>query len=390
MAYILALDQGTTSSRAILFDRDGHVRALAQQEFPQIFPAAGWVEHAPEAIWASQHAVAAQALRRGNISAKEIAAIAIANQRETTVIWNRRTGRPIHNAIVWQDRRTAPLCDQLKQDGLAATIQQKTGLIIDPYFSATKLRWLLDNVPGARAAAERGELAFGTIDSWLLWKLTAGAVHATDASNASRTMLYNIHTRDWDDELLERLQIPRSLLAPVRASSEVYAQTRSDLFGGTIPIAGIAGDQQAALFGQTCFSRGLAKNTYGTGCFLLMNVGTEPAVSKHQLLSTVAWSMGGKTQYALEGSVFIGGAVVQWLRDGLKIVDSAAQIESLAGTVPDSGGVYLVPAFAGLGAPHWDQYARGTITGITRGTTAAHFARPRRRASPFRSPMFWT
>ena len=375
MAYILALDQGTTSSRAIVFDRDGHVRALAQQEFPQIFPAAGWVEHDPEAIWASQHAVAVEALRRGNISAKEIAAIAIANQRETTVIWTRRTGRPIHNAIVWQDRRTAPLCDQLKQEGLAATIQQKTGLVIDPYFSASKVRWLLDNVPGARAAAERGELAFGTIDSWLLWKLTAGAVHATDASNASRTMLYNIHTRDWDDELLERLQIPRSLLAPVRASSEVYGPARSELFGGAIPIAGIAGDQQAALFGQTCFGRGLAKNTYGTGCFLLMNVGTEPAVSKHQLLSTVAWSMGGKTQYALEGSVFIGGAVVQWLRDGLKIVDSAAQIESLAGTVPDSGGVYLVPAFAGLGAPHWDQYARGTITGITRGSTAAHFAR---------------
>jgi glycerol kinase len=375
MSFLLALDQGTTSSRAILFGHDGKPHAVAQREFRQIFPAAGQVEHDPEEIWASQMAVATDVLRRAGISATDVAAIGITNQRETTVVWDRRTGRPIHNAIVWQDRRTAPLCDQLKRDGHSDTVQHKTGLVIDAYFSGSKLRWLLDNVPGARAAAERGELAFGTIDSWLLWKLSGGAIHATDASNASRTMLYNIHTRQWDDELLTVLQIPPCVLPEVRSSSEVYGEAPADLLGGPIPIAGIAGDQQAALFGQTCFRRGLAKNTYGTGCFLLMNVGTEPVASRHRLLTTVAWQTGGNTEYALEGSVFIGGAVVQWLRDGLGIVKSAAEIEALAASVPDTGGVYLVPAFAGLGAPYWDQYARGTITGITRGTTAAHFAR---------------
>jgi glycerol kinase len=375
MSYILALDQGTTSSRAILVDREGQARAAAQQEFRQIFPAAGQVEHDPEEIWKSQSAVAQAVLQQAGLSAGDVAAIGITNQRETTVVWERRTGRPIHNAIVWQDRRTASLCDQLKQEGHTDAIQQKTGLVIDAYFSASKVRWLLDSVPGARAAAERGELALGTIDSWLLWKLTGGAIHVTDASNASRTMLYNIHTHRWDDDLLRLFNIPRSVLPEVCSSSEVYGETRAELFGAPIPIAGVAGDQQAALFGQTCFSRGLAKNTYGTGCFLLMNVGTQPAASRHRLLTTVAWQLGGKVEYALEGSIFIGGAVVQWLRDGLRIVKSADQIEALAASVPDSGGVYLVPAFAGLGAPHWDQYARGTITGITRGTTAAHLAR---------------
>lgn len=375
MSYILALDQGTTSSRAILFNHEGLVHAVAQQEFPQIFSTGGRVEHDPEQIWSSQIAVAAAVLQQPGISANDVAAIGITNQRETTVVWNRQTGRPIHNAIVWQDRRTAEFCDRLKEQGCLATVQQKTGLVIDAYFSGTKVRWLLDNVPGARAAAERGELAFGTIDSWLLWKLTAGAMHATDASNASRTMLYNIHTHQWDDELLGLLAIPRSVLPQVRASSEVYGEASADFLGGPIPIAGIAGDQQAALFGQTCFTRGLAKNTYGTGCFLLMNVGAEAVTSEHKLLTTVAWQLGDEFEYALEGSVFVGGAVVQWLRDGLKIVKSAAEIESLAATVADPGGVYLVPAFAGLGAPHWDQYARGTITGLTRGTTTAHIAR---------------
>jgi glycerol kinase len=383
MSYILALDQGTTSSRAILVDHDGHVQAVAQQEFRQIFPVAGCVEHDPEEIWNSQSVVAAAVLQRAVASAGDVAAIGVANQRETTVIWNRRTGRPIHNAIVWQDRRTAPFCDQLKLEGHAGTIQQKTGLMIDAYFSASKVRWLLDNVPGARAAAERGDLAFGTIDCWLLWKLTGGAIHVTDASNASRTMLYNIRSRCWDDDLLHLFQIPKSLLPEVRSSSEVYGETPAGLFGRPIPIAGVAGDQQAALFGQTCFTRGLAKNTYGTGCFLLMNVGSEAVASRHRLLTTVAWQLGSKTEYALEGSVFIGGAVVQWLRDGLKIVKSSAEIEALAASVADSGGVYLVPAFAGLGAPHWDQYARGTITGITRGTSAAHIARAAQESIAF-------
>ena len=375
MAYILALDQGTTSSRAILFDESGVIRAVAQREFRQVFPKSGWVEHDPMEIWESQHGAAVEVLGKAGISAAEVAAIGITNQRETAILWDRNSGEPIHNAIVWQDRRTAGYCDQLRRDGQLRAVQQKTGLVIDAYFSGSKIRWLLDNVPDARRRAERGELAFGTVDSWLLWKLTGGAVHATDASNASRTMLYNIHSRQWDDDLLQLLKVPRAILPEVRSSSETYGQTAAGVFDRPLPISGMAGDQQAALFGQTCFSRGLAKNTYGTGCFMLMNIGSEPVASRHNLLTTVAWDIGGETEYALEGSVFIGGAVVQWLRDGLGIVKSASEIESLARSVPDSGGVYLVPAFAGLGAPHWDQYARGTITGITRGTTRAHFAR---------------
>jgi len=383
MAFILALDQGTTSSRAILFDRGGRVTAVAQKEFGQIFPQPGWVEHDPQAIWAAQLAVAQEVLQTAGIDIGEVAAIGITNQRETTVVWDRKTAEPIHNAIVWQDRRTAGFCDQLKRDGHGDVIQQKTGLLIDPYFSASKLRWLLDNVPSARARAERDELAFGTIDTWLMWKLTGGASHVTDPSNASRTMLYSIHTRQWDEELLKLLEIPRTLLPVVRSSSEVYGQTRKELFGVPVQIAGIAGDQQAALFGQTCFSRGLAKNTYGTGCFMLMHTGDQPMVSKHRLITTVAWQLPDRFEYALEGSVFIGGAVVQWLRDGLGLVQSASEIEALAASVPDNGGVYLVPAFAGLGAPHWDQYARGTIVGITRGTTAGHFARAALEAIAF-------
>ncbi|HSZ55702.1 MAG TPA: glycerol kinase GlpK [Tepidisphaeraceae bacterium] len=375
MSLMLALDQGTTSSRAILFDESGSIRQVAQKEFRQIFPQAGWVEHDPMEIWESQHAVALEVLHRAGASAGDVAGIGITNQRETTVVWDRKTGEPIHNAIVWQDRRTAGFCDQLRREGHLALVQQKTGLVIDAYFSGSKLRWLLDHVEGARRRAERGELAFGTIDTWLLWKLTNGACHITDASNASRTMLYNIHTRAWDDELLQLLKIPREVLPEVKSSSEVYGQTAAGVFDRALAVAGIAGDQQAALFGQTCFSRGLAKNTYGTGCFMLMNIGTDATASKHNLLTTVAWQLAGRTEYALEGSVFIGGAVVQWLRDGLGIVKSASEIEGLAASVADSGGVYMVPAFAGLGAPHWDQYARGTITGITRGTTSAHFAR---------------
>jgi glycerol kinase len=373
MPHVLALDQGTTSSRAILFDESGAVRAVAQREFKQVFPRAGWVEHDPEEIWSSQLAVAREAIIIADISAADIAAIGIANQRETTLVWDRRSGKPVYNAIVWQDRRTSSFCDELKAAGHGPLIQQTTGLVIDAYFAGSKLRWILDNVAGARAAAEAGELAFGTVDSWLLWKLTDGKVHATDATNASRTMLFNIKTGAWDEQLCDLLRIPPSLLPQVRASSEVYART--SVLGGDIPIAGIAGDQQAALFGQACTAPGLAKNTYGTGCFMLMNVGDEPVKSKNQLLTTIAWKLNEKLTYALEGSVFIGGAVVQWLRDGLGIIKSAGEIEKLAASVPDSGGVYLVPAFAGLGAPHWDQYARGTIAGITRGTTAAHFAR---------------
>jgi glycerol kinase len=375
MSFILSLDQGTTSSRAIVFDHAGAVRAAAQKEFRQLFPQAGWVEHDPREIWSSQLAVAREALAAANINARDVAAIGITNQRETTVLWDRRTGEPIHNAIVWQDRRTAGFCDALKRAGHAELVRAKTGLVIDAYFSGSKLRWLLDNVPGARARAERGELAFGTIDTWLLWHLTGGALHGTDPSNASRTMLFNIHTGAWDDELLGVLGVPRAVLPEVRSSSEVYGETAPGVFDAPIPIGGIAGDQQAALFGQNCFTRGLAKNTYGTGCFMLMNLGPKPAPSRHQLLTTVSWKVGGQTDYAFEGSVFIGGAVVQWLRDGLKLIKSSAEIESLAASVPDCGGVYLVPAFAGLGAPHWDQYARGTITGITRGTTAGHLAR---------------
>ncbi len=373
MKYLLALDQGTTSSRAIVFDHAGNPVATAQREFRQIFPRPGWVEHDADEIWASQSGVAADALRQAGLAPTAIAALGITNQRETTVVWDRATGRPIGHAIVWQDRRTATACDRLKRDGHAAAIRRKTGLVIDAYFSGTKLQWILQHVPGARARARRGELAFGTIDSWLVWNLTGGRVHATDASNASRTMLFNLHTGDWDDDLLRLLGIPRAILPAVRASSEVYGDCT--LWGAPIPIAGIAGDQQAALFGQVCTRPGMVKNTYGTGCFMLMHTGPQPIASKHNLLTTVAWRRGGRTEFALEGSIFIAGAVVQWLRDGLGLIKSSAEVEALAAQVPDSGGAYLVPAFAGLGAPHWDQYARGLVAGLTRGTTAAHLAR---------------
>ncbi len=381
MGSILALDQGTTSSRAIVFDDQGVARGTAQREFRQVFPQAGWVEHDPEEIWKTTRVVASEAMRAAGMTAGDIAGIGITNQRETTVVWNRKTGEPIANAIVWQDRRTADFCDELKTRGLAQRVQQVTGLVIDAYFSASKVRWLLEHVKGAREQAQRGELAFGTIDSWLVWKLTEGRVHVTDVSNASRTMLMNLESGQWDAEMLGLFGVPSAMLPEIRSSSEVYGETR--VLGRTIPIAGIAGDQQAALFGQTCFREGLAKNTYGTGCFMLMQVGDKPRASRHQLLSTVAWRQGKKTEYALEGSVFIGGAVVQWLRDGLGIIKSAEEIEKLAASVPDSGGVYLVPAFAGLGAPHWDPYARGTIMGITRGTTAGHLARAALEAIAF-------
>jgi len=373
MKHILALDQGTTSSRAIVFDHAGAIVAVAQQEFRQIFPQPGWVEHDANEIWASQSGVAADALQKAGLTASDIAAIGLTNQRETTVVWDRATGRPICNAIVWQDRRTAGACDRLRRAGHAPMIRKKTGLVVDAYFSGTKLAWILQHIPGAKARARRGELAFGTIDSWLVWNLTGGRVHVTDVSNASRTMLFNLKTCDWDDDLLALFGIPRSLLPAVRDSSEVYGDCT--LWGGAIPIAGIAGDQQAALFGQACTKPGLVKNTYGTGCFMLMNTGTKPIASKNNLLTTVAWRIGGRTEYALEGSIFIAGAVVQWLRDGLGLIKSSAEVEALAASVPDNGGVYLVPAFAGLGAPHWDQSARGLLAGVTRGTTAAHLAR---------------
>ena len=373
MKYLLALDQGTTSSRALVIDNTGKVVGVAQKEFTQIFPQPGWVEHDANEIWASQIGVAADALGRAGASSSDIAAIGITNQRETTVVWDRKTGEPIHNAIVWQDRRTAGFCDKLRADGYDQLVQEKTGLVIDAYFSGTKVNWLLDNVPGARQRAERGELAFGTIDSWLIWKLTNGAVHVTDESNASRTMFLNIHTREWDDELLKMLNVPRSVLPQVKSSSEVYGESTGVLAG--IPIAGIAGDQQSALFGQMCTKPGMAKNTYGTGSFMLMNTGTEAVPSKNKLVTTIAWRRAGETLYALEGSVFITGAVVQWLRDGLKIIRTAPEIEELALSVPDNGGVYFVPAFVGLGAPHWDAYARGTIIGLTRGSTSGHIAR---------------
>ena len=375
MPYILALDQGTTSSRAILFDHDGSIAAVAQKEFEQIFPQPGWVEHDPDQIWATQSAVAIEAIGRAGAEVKDVAAIGITNQRETTIVWDRETGRPVCNAIVWQDRRTAEFCDRLKADGHAPMITERTGLVVDAYFSGSKVAWILDNVPGARARAEDGRLAFGTVDSWLIWKLTGGKVHVTDVSNASRTMLFNISTLAWDDELLRLLGVPRSMLPEVRSSSEVYGQVTADLGLAGLPIAGIAGDQQAALFGQMCVSPGLTKCTYGTGCFLLQNTGTTPVPSTNQLVTTVAWRVNGRTEYALEGSVFIGGAVVQWLRDGLGIIQRSADVEALASSVADAGGVYLVPAFAGLGAPHWDPYARGMVIGITRGTTAAHIAR---------------
>ena len=373
--FILALDQGTTSSRAIVFDHLGNIKSIAQKEFTQIFPQPGWVEHDAIEIWSTQLGVAAEAVIMANLSVKDIAAIGITNQRETTVLWDRTTGQPLHNAIVWQDRRTAAYCDQLKQEGWAKKIQQKTGLIIDAYFSATKLKWMLDHVPGAREKAAKGEVCFGTIDSWLIWKLTNGKVHATDVSNASRTMLYNIHSLAWDEELLQLMNIPASILPEVKSSSEVYGFTQQILTAHSIPIAGIAGDQQAALFGQMCTRSGMVKNTYGTGCFMLMNTGTKPVPSTNNLLTTIAWQINGETQYALEGSVFIAGAVVQWLRDGLKIIRSSSEVEALATQVNNNDGVYLVPAFAGLGAPHWNQHARGTVFGVTRGTSDAHIAR---------------
>ena len=373
MKYILALDQGTTSSRAILFDRAGSIISAAQKEFRQIFPRPGWVEHDPDEIWATQCNVAAEAILQAGLTARDIAAIGITNQRETTVVWNRRTGRPIHNAIVWQDRRTAAACDRLRAKGFAPVIRRKTGLVVDAYFSGTKLQRILKHVRGARELARAGDLAFGTIDSWLVWNLTGGKRHITDVSNASRTMLYNIKTGEWDDDLLRIFGVPRSVLPEVRPSSEIYGET--SIFGGPIPIAGIAGDQQAALFGQVCTQPGMVKNTYGTGCFMLMNTGRKPIVSKNKLLTTVAWRIGEHTEYALEGSIFIAGAVVQWLRDGLGIIRSSTEVETLASRAADNGGVYLVPAFAGLGAPHWDAYARGIVAGITRGTTSAHLAR---------------
>jgi glycerol kinase len=375
MSYILALDQGTTSSRAIVFDRGGAVCGVAQKEFTQIFPKAGWVEHDPQEIWASQIGVAVEALGRAGIGPRELAAVGITNQRETTILWDRDSGEPVYPAIVWQDRRTAEFCERLKADGVTATIQQKTGLLVDAYFSASKIRWILDNVAGARARAASGRLAFGTVDAWLIWKLTGCKQHVTDVSNASRTMLFNIHTLQWDDELLRLFDIPAGILPEVHASSEVLGNVSSSLAAQGVAIAGVAGDQQAALFGQMCRQPGMSKNTYGTGCFLLQNVGAAPTTSRHQLVTTIAWRIGNHTDYALEGSVFIGGAVVQWIRDGLGLVRTAADIEALAASVPDNGGVYLVPAFAGLGAPHWDPFARGAILGITRGTTAGHLAR---------------
>lgn len=372
MKYILAFDQGTTSSRAIVFDHSGGIVAVAQKEFQQYFPQPGWVEHDANEIWATQAGVAAEAMTKAGLVAKDIAAIGITNQRETTVVWNRETGQPLGHAIVWQDRRTAGFCDQLKREGLQELIQKKTGLVIDAYFSGSKLRWILDNIPGARKQAEAGLLAFGTIDSWLVWKLTEGKQHVTDFTNASRTMLCNIATGDWDDELLEILKVPRSMLPRIARSSEVYGTAEHT----GIPIAGIGGDQQAALFGQACHHPGMVKNTYGTGCFMLMYTGTELTPSKNNLLTTAAWNITDhKLEYALEGSIFIAGAVVQWLRDGLGIIKTAPDVEALAATVKDNGGIYFVPAFAGLGAPHWDQYARGLIGGLTRGTTAGHIAR---------------
>jgi glycerol kinase len=375
MQAVLALDQGTTSSRAILYNHPGDILGVAQREFQQIFPRSGWVEHNPLEIWESQLTVARQVLQECKLHASDVSAIGITNQRETTVVWDRRTGQPIYNAIVWQDRRTADYCDELKQSGQATAITQKTGLVVDPYFSGTKLRWILDNVPEARTKAQNGQLAFGTIDTWLLWNLTRGQVHKTDTSNASRTLLMNLANLAWDADLLKQFDIPESVLPQICQSSEIYGQSDPELFGGSIPIAGIAGDQQAALFGQNCTRAGMAKNTYGTGCFMLMNVGQKPIPSTQKLLSSVGWSRPNQQSFVLEGSVFIAGAAVQWLRDGLGIIKTAAEVESLANQVPDSDGVYLVPAFAGLGAPHWDAYARGTIVGITRGTTSAHLAR---------------
>ncbi len=373
--YILAIDQGTTSSRAIVFNRSGKMAGIAQKEFRQIFPKPGWVEHDPEEIWTSQLQVLYEALADAGIGAGELAAIGITNQRETAVVWDRQTGEPLCNAIVWQDRRTAGSCDELKAEGFEDMIRDKTGLVIDAYFSATKWKWILDNIPGAREKAMAGELAFGTIDSWLIWNLSDGKIHVTDVTNASRTMLFNIHTLSWDPELLDLFGVPESVLPEVKSSSEVYGETADGILSEPVPIAGIAGDQQAATFGQMCLSPGSVKSTYGTGCFILCNTGQIPVLSRNNLVTTVAWQLDGRTTYALEGSIFIGGAVIQWLRDGLGLIKESAEVEQLAETVSDNGGVFFVPAFTGLGAPHWDQYARGMIAGLTRGVTAGHIAR---------------
>jgi glycerol kinase len=373
--YILALDQGTTSSRAIVFDHQGQIRSVAQKEFTQIFPQSGWVEHDPNEIWSTQASVAAEATVKMGINGTNLKAIGITNQRETTIVWNRVSGEPVYNAIVWQDRRTAAFCDKLKQDGYTDFIRSKTGLVIDAYFSASKIRWILDNVAGAREKADKGELAFGTVDSWLVWKFTRGRVHITDVTNAGRTMLFNIRTQQWDDELISIFDIPKSMLPQVKQSSEIYGETATTIFASKVPIAGIAGDQHAALFGQMCIDKAMVKNTYGTGCFMLMNIGDEFIESKNNLLTTIAWKINGKIQYAFEGSIFIGGAVVQWLRDGLGIIRTSADVEKLALAVDDTQGVYFVPAFAGLGAPYWKPDVRGTIVGLSRGTTASHIAR---------------
>ena len=373
--YILALDQGTTSSRAIVFDHSGKICSVAQKEFTQYFPKPGWVEHDPNEIWSSEASVIAEAISAIDINGLDIAAIGITNQRETTIVWDIDTEEPIYNAIVWQDRRTAEFCDKLKAQGLVDKVREKTGLIIDAYFSGTKIKWILDNVPGARERAEKGKLRFGNVDSWLVWRLTRGEVHCTDVTNASRTMLFNINTLQWDDDLLKLLDIPRSMMPEVKSSSEVYGHTKTTIFAHEVPIAGIAGDQQSALFGQMCITPGSIKNTYGTGCFVMLNIGDKPLLSKNNLLTTVAWKIGDKVKYALEGSIYVGGSVVQWLRDGLGFIKSSSDVEELASSVPDSGGVYFVPALTGLAAPYWDQYARGTIVGITRGTTRAHIAR---------------
>lgn len=373
--FILALDQGTTSSRAIVFDHNGHIKSVAQKEFTQYFPQPGWVEHNPNEIWSSQASVIAEAISAIDINGLDIAGIGITNQRETTIVWDVDTEEPIYNAIVWQDRRTSEFCDELKAQGLTDKIHEKTGLIIDAYFSGTKIKWILDNVPGTRKRAEMGKLRFGNVDSWLVWRLTRGEVHVTDVTNASRTMLFNIHDLKWDEELMELLDIPMSMMPEVKSSSEVYGHTKTTIFAHEVPISGIAGDQQAALFGQMCIEPGSIKNTYGTGCFVMLNTGNKPVMSKNNLLTTIAWKIGDQVVYALEGSIYVGGSVVQWLRDGLGFITSSSEIEDLASTVPDSGGVYFVPALTGLAAPYWDQYARGTIIGITRGTTRAHIAR---------------
>ena len=373
--YLLALDQGTTSSRAIIFDKEGHIKAKAQKEFTQLFPQPGWVEHNPKEIWQSQSAVIVEAMTKMGITEESIAGIGITNQRETTIVWDAETGEPVYNAIVWQDRRTSAYCDELKRKGVVDRVHEKTGLFIDAYFSGTKIKWILENVPGARRKAEAGLLRFGNVDAWLIWKLTNGTVHATDVSNASRTMLFNINTLQWDEDLLKLLDIPVSLLPEVKSSSEIYGSAQLESWKSTVPIAGVAGDQQAALFGQMCIKPGSVKNTYGTGCFIMLNTGKQVVMSQNNLLTTVAWKIGNEVNYALEGSVYVGGSVVQWLRDGLGIIRKSSEIEELARSVPDSGGVFFVPALTGLAAPYWDQYARGTIVGLTRGTTAAHIAR---------------